>query len=44
MGLKDAPQKMQFIRAIKKVASLDTFIQDTKWWKSRTDLAVNEPK
>jgi len=30
MGSKDAPQKMQFLGAIKKVASLGTFIQIAK--------------
>jgi len=30
MGSKDAPQKMQFLVAIKKVASLGAFIQNTK--------------
>jgi len=44
MGSKDAPQKMQFLGAIKKVASLGTFMHNAKWWKPRTDLAVNEPK
>jgi len=42
MGSKDAPQKMQFIGEIKKVASLGTFIQ--KWWINRTDSAVTAPK
>jgi len=30
MGSKDAPQKMQFLNAIKKVASPFTFIQIAK--------------
>jgi len=30
MGSKDAPQKMQFLGAIKKVASLGAFIQNEK--------------
>jgi len=30
MGSKDAPQKMQFLGAIKKVASLGAFIQNAK--------------
>ena len=36
MGSKDAPQKMQFVGAIKKVVSLGTFIQNAKWsrWKT----------
>jgi len=29
-GSKDVPQKMQFLGAIKKVASLDAFIQNAK--------------
>jgi len=42
MGSKDAPQKMQFFGAIKKVASLGTFIHHAKWWKNRTDSAIAE--
>jgi len=30
MGSKDAPQKMQFVGAIKKVASLGAFIPNAK--------------
>jgi len=30
MGSKDAPQKMQFLGSIKKVASLGAFIQNAK--------------
>ena len=30
MGSRDAPQKMQFLRAIKKVASQFAFIQNAK--------------
>jgi len=44
MCSKDAPQKMQFIGAIKKGASLGTFVQNAKWWKSSTDSVVTEPK
>jgi len=44
MGSKDAPQKIQFLGAIKKVASLGTFIQNAKLWKTRRDSAVTEPK
>jgi len=34
MGSKDAPQKMQFLGAIKKVASLDPWHQNAKWRKT----------
>jgi len=44
MCSNDAPQKMQSLGAIKKVASLCTFILDAKWWKPRTNSAVIEPK
>jgi len=44
MCSKDAPQKMQFLGAIKKVASLGTFIKSAQWWKKCTDSAVTEPK
>jgi len=30
MGSKNAPQKMQFLSAIKQLASLGAFIQNTK--------------
>ena len=43
-GLKRCAQKMQFSGAIKNVASLGTFIQNAKWWKTRTDSAATEPK
>jgi len=42
--LKSRPQKMQFFDAIKKVASLGTFIQNAKWRKNTRDAAVTEPK
>jgi len=44
MGSKDAPQKMQFLGAIKKVASLVLWRQNAKWQKPPTDLTVAEPK
>jgi len=44
MGSKDAPEKMKFIGAIKKVASRSTFIQNVKRRKTPTDSAVTEPK
>jgi len=44
MGSKDAPQKMQFLGAIKKVASLVPWRQNAKWRKPPTDLTVTEPK
>jgi len=44
MGSKDAPQKNQFLGAIKKVASLGTFIQNAKWWKNHTNSAITGPK
>jgi len=46
MGSKDAPEKMQSLGAIKKLASLGTFKQNAKWRKTPTDseLAVTEPK
>jgi len=44
MGSKDAPQKMQFLGAIQKLANLGAFIQNAKWWKNRTDSAIPEPK
>jgi len=44
MGSKDAPQKMQFLGAIEKVASLGTFIQNAKGPQNPTILAVTEPK
>jgi len=53
MGSKDAPQKMQFLGAIKKVASLGAFIQNAKmallyktqkWRKTSKDSAVTEAK
>jgi len=44
MGSKDAPQKMQFIDAIEKVASLDPWRQNTKWRKISSDSTVTGPK
>jgi len=44
MSSKDAPQKKLFLGAKKKVASLGTFMQNAKSWKTRTDSAVTEPK
>jgi hypothetical protein len=43
MGSKNAPQKMQFLGAIKKVASLGAFIQNAQL-AEKSDSAVNEPK
>jgi len=43
MGSKDAPEKMKFFGAIKKVASLGTFIQNAKWQETSTDSAVTRP-
>jgi len=44
MGSKDAPEKMQFLGAISKVASLVPWCQNAKWRKNPTDLTVTEPK
>jgi len=44
MGSKDAPQKMQFLGAIKKVANVGTFIQNAKWREYPTDSAVTGSK
>jgi len=46
MGSKDAPQKMQFLGAIKKVESLGAFklYKTPKWWKNSTDSADTEAK
>jgi len=44
MGSKDAPQKMQSLGAIQKLASLGLFIQNAKWWKNHTHLAFSEPE
>jgi len=44
MGSKDAPQKMHFLGAINKVASLVPWRQNAKWRKTPTDLTVTEPK
>jgi len=37
MSLKDAPQKMQFLGTIKKLASLDPWRQNAKWCKISTE-------
>jgi len=44
MGSKDAPQKMQFLGAIKKVASPFTFIQNAKVAENPTYSTVTEAK
>jgi len=44
MGSKDAPQKMQFLGAIKKVASLDVPRQNAKVVENSTDSAATEAK
>jgi len=44
MGSKDAPQKMQFLGTIEKVASLGTWRQNAKWQENLTDSTVTEPK
>jgi len=44
MGSKDAPQKMQFLGAIKKVASLDPWRQNEKWRKTSSESTVTGPK
>jgi len=44
MGSKDAPEKMQFLGSIKKVASLNPWRQNAKWRKPPTDLTVTESK
>jgi len=40
MSLKDAPQKMQFLSTIKKLASLDRWRQNAKWWKISKESTV----
>jgi len=40
MVSKDAPQNMQFLGAIKKVASLGAFYKTQKWRETPTDSAV----
>jgi len=44
MGSKDAPLKMQFLDAIKKVASTFAFIQNAKVAENPTYSAVTEAK
>jgi len=41
---KDAPQKMQFLGAIKKVASLGALHKTQKWRETPTDSAVTGAK
>jgi len=44
MGSKDVPAKMQFLGAIKKVASLVPWCQHTKWRETSTESTVTSPK
>jgi len=44
MSSKDAPQKMQFLDTIKKLASLFPGLQNAKWRKEPTDSTVVEPE
>jgi len=44
MGSKDAPQKIQFLGAIKKVASLDPWRQNSKWRETSSESTVTGPK
>ena len=44
MSSKDAPQKMQFLGTIKKLASLFPRLQNVKWRKTPTNSTVIEPK
>ena len=44
MGSKDAPQKMQFLGVIKKVASLDPWRQNEKGRKTSSESNVACPK
>jgi len=44
MGSEDAPQKMQFLGAIKKVVSLDPWRQKAKWRKTSSESTVTGPK
>jgi len=44
MSSKDAPQKMRFLGAIKKVASLVPWRHNAKWQKTPTDSTATEPK
>jgi len=40
MRLKDAPSKIQFLDAIKKLASLDLWRQNAQRWKISTKSTV----
>ena len=42
IGLKDAPQKMQFLGTIKKLASLVPWRQNAKWQKPLTESTVTK--
>jgi len=44
MGSKEAPQKMQFLGATKKVASLNPWCQNAKWRKTSAESTVTGPK
>jgi len=44
MSLKDAPQQMQFLGAIKKVASLDVWRQNAKWQENSSESTITCPK
>jgi len=44
METKNAPQKMQFLGAIEKVASLIPWRQNTKWRKTFTESTVTDSK
>jgi len=44
MNSKNAPQKMQFLGAIKKVANWYALIQTQKWRETLTYSAVTEAK
>jgi len=43
-SLKDAPQKMQCLGAIQKVASLNTCLKNAKWRKVSAELTVTDPE
>jgi len=40
MGLQETPQKIQCLDTIKKLASLDPWRQNAKWWKISTESTV----
>jgi len=44
MGSTDAPQKKQFLGAMKKVAGLVPWRQNAKWRKTSTESTVTGPK